>query len=165
MSNHGLHVFRSPDHYRIYLVMWTSHDCVKHKAPQYISQKLSNWTYIPLARVYIYIRRFDVSMTYRLHEYIHHFDSIAESDTGATGAACTSSQHPSPQQARLGRVFGCDLSYVETVGRQLQDLTIPKYSTCSSVGVAAAYTLVSTSSQVGCWNYKQQAQPLLRFTL
>ena len=25
--------FRSPDHWRVYLVMWTSHDCVKHKAP------------------------------------------------------------------------------------------------------------------------------------
>ena len=26
--------FRSPDHWRVYLFMSTSHDCVKHKAPQ-----------------------------------------------------------------------------------------------------------------------------------
>jgi hypothetical protein len=145
--------------------MWTSHDCVKHKAPYILHFTTTVQLDLYTACTSIYTLQFDVLMTYRLHEYIHHFDSIAESDTGATGAACTSSQHPSPQQARLGRVFGCDLSYVETVGRQLQDLTIPKYSTCSSVGVAAAYTQVSTSSQVGCWNYKQQAQPLLRFTL
>ena len=143
--------FRSPDHYRIYLVMWTSHDCVKHKAPQYISQKLSNWTYIPLARVYIYIRRFDVLMTYRLHEYIHHFDSIAESDTGATGAACTSSQHPSPQQALLGRWLQLIIGGIVGVGFVLHcRMDHPKvrqlFSWCSCSRAAGC----SRSRAAGC---------------
>ena len=50
--------------------MWTSHDCVKHNAPQILHFTKTVRLDLYTACASIYTLPFDVSMTYRLHEYI-----------------------------------------------------------------------------------------------
>ena len=50
--------------------MWTSHDCVKHNAPQILHFTKTVRLDLYTACASIYTLRFYVLMTYRLHEYI-----------------------------------------------------------------------------------------------
>ena len=131
--------------------MWTSHDCVKHNAPQILHFTKTVRLDLYTACASIYTLRFYVLMTYRLHEYIYHFDSIAESGIGATGAACTSSQHPSPQQALLGRWLQLIIGGIVGVGFVLHcRMDHPKvrqlFSWCSCSRAAGC----SRSRAAGC---------------
>ena len=127
--------------------MWTSHDCVKHNAPQILHFTKNVRLDLYTACATIYTLRFYVLMTYRLHEYIISIRSQRAVLEPLEPLARAHNIRPRSKHCWDGGYNSSSVALLGLVSSSIVEWTIQKSGNCSR-GVAAPELLDAAAAEL-----------------